>query len=532
MIVEGKNKGNIMERSINNQTYQTTGTFKDQVRSHPRRIGPASFWMGLAALLVILPVILSSAVIIYFQVQQLNLPGVAVFDAPVGLLSYEETSERIDSSWNKNRRINLIAGAGTEISYWFSPEELGLWVDPQATANAAYNIGRDKDPFADILKSIRGEPQVVYPVLYFDVSIARATLSKIAETHNIQAQEAQVIFKDGKWAALPGSDGQVVNSESTIQDLQENAFSILLSGTASLDIQPQSPTTRDLTHVLDDIEGILSQAFELTAYDPIDDESFQWSVPIETRHSWVKYNPNNHSVQMNYDEKDVSELLLKWEEDLGEGRTFDEAQAESIVEHWQKNQVPKLSIKHNPTTYQVSAGESLWSISLKLGMPMYHIMEANPGLTANNLSTGMVLTIPSKNILLPLPVVENKRIIVDISEQRMTVYENGQIRNTHIVSTGVSDSPTMAGIFQVQTHELNAYASNWDLYMPHFMGIYEAWPGFMNGIHGLPLLSGGGRLWASALGSPASYGCIILDLAAAEDLYNWADPGVVVEITD
>jgi len=63
------------------------------------------------------------------------------------------------------------------------------------------------------------------------------------------------------------------------------------------------------------------------------------------------------------------------------------------------------------------------------------------------------------------------------------------------------------------------------------MGIYEAWPDFMNGIHGLPLLSNGQRLWANALGSPASYGCIILDLAAAEDLYTWADPGVVVEST-
>jgi lipoprotein-anchoring transpeptidase ErfK/SrfK len=161
---------------------------------------------------------------------------------------------------------------------------------------------------------------------------------------------------------------------------------------------------------------------------------------------------------------------------------------------------------------------------------MYHIMEANEGLTTNNVSAGMILNIPSKDILLPLPVIPNKRILVDISEQRMTVYENGKVRNSYVVSTGVSNSPTMPGIFQVQSHEINAYASNWDLYMPHFMGIYEAWPGFMNGIHGLPLLSSGQRLWASSLGSPASYGCIILDLAAAEDLYYWADPGVVVEI--
>ena len=57
-----------------------------------------------------------------------------------------------------------------------------------------------------------------------------------------------------------------------------------------------------------------------------------------------------------------------------------------------------------------------------------------------------------------------------------------------------------------------------------------AWPGFMNGIHGLPTLSNGRRLWESILGKPAPYGCIILKLDAAEWLYNWAEDGVVVEI--
>jgi lipoprotein-anchoring transpeptidase ErfK/SrfK len=99
-----------------------------------------------------------------------------------------------------------------------------------------------------------------------------------------------------------------------------------------------------------------------------------------------------------------------------------------------------------------------------------------------------------------------------------------------VISTGIDRSPTIPGVYQVQTHELNAYASVWGLYMPHFMGIYEGWPGFMNGIHGLPTLSGGRRLWAGSLGRPVSYGCIILDLQAAEDLYNWAENGVVVEI--
>jgi hypothetical protein len=66
--------------------------------------------------------------------------------------------------------------------------------------------------------------------------------------------------------------------------------------------------------------------------------------------------------------------------------------------------------------------------------------------------------------------------------------------------------------------------------MPHFMGVYEAWPEFMNGLHGLPMLSSGRRLWVDVLGRPASYGCIILTLEDAEALYSWAEDGVVVDI--
>ena len=142
----------------------------------------------------------------------------------------------------------------------------------------------------------------------------------------------------------------------------------------------------------------------------------------------------------------------------------------------------------------------------------------------------MELNIPSLNEMLPLPIVKNKRIVISISEQRMWTYENGQQRSEHVISTGIDRSPTYPGVYQIQTHELNAYASVWDLYMPHFMGIYEGWPGFMNGIHGLPTLSSGTRLWANVLGRPASYGCIILNLDDAEDLYNWAEAGVIVEI--
>jgi LysM repeat protein len=485
----------------------------------------------LGALAVILPLTVTSLSIIAFQVFQWNLPGVAIFDKDVGMISYEETVAWVDAYWNQSRLITLHHPDQPEYAFILSPQDLGYWVDPEKTADAAYAVGRDSTPWAEIKAALLGEPQLVSPVMFFDDQAARKTLTTLAEELAIPPQEAKVYFQDGVWSVVSGTDGQSLNIEATLDDLYANAYTIILTQSATLQMEGVSPVVSDLSPLLDEVDSAVARELQVSAYDPITDEHFNWSVPVEVKREWVQVDPDTNTVSLVFDSDLAAGLLDIWESELGDGRTFEQNPGlEDILTGWETGETQTLIVHHAPTTYRVSAGESLWGISLKLGMPMWRIMNANEGLTTSNLETGMVLTIPSKNDLLPLPVVPNKRIVIDISNQQMTVFEDGQLIHTYVVSTGVSNSPTMAGIFQIQTHEINAYASNWDLYMPHFMGIYEAWPDFMNGIHGLPLLSNGQRLWASTLGSPASYGCIILDLAAAEDLYTWADPGVVVEI--
>jgi len=98
-----------------------------------------------------------------------------------------------------------------------------------------------------------------------------------------------------------------------------------------------------------------------------------------------------------------------------------------------------------------------------------------------------------------------------------------------VVSTGKAGSRTRTGNFGVLDKYPNAYASTWDLQMPYFMGIY--WAGSLeNGIHALPILSNGQRLWAGYLGTPVSFGCIILSTENARTLYYWADVGTSVAI--
>ena len=122
----------------------------------------------------------------------------------------------------------------------------------------------------------------------------------------------------------------------------------------------------------------------------------------------------------------------------------------------------------------------------------------------------------------------SKHILVDLSEQHMYVYDGDTLVYSFIASTGMGNS-TRVGTFSVLNKIPNAYGATWNIWMPNWLGIY--WSGSLqNGIHALPILSNGATLWAGFLGTPISYGCVVLDTYDAQVLYDWADIGTPVEI--
>jgi tetratricopeptide (TPR) repeat protein len=126
----------------------------------------------------------------------------------------------------------------------------------------------------------------------------------------------------------------------------------------------------------------------------------------------------------------------------------------------------------------------------------------------------------------PIP---NKRIEVDISEQHFYAYEGGALVYSFVCSTGEPGRDTAPGSYQVLDKIPMAYASTWNLKMPYWLGIY--WAGTLeNGIHALPILSSGQKLWDGYLGQRVSYGCIILSTEAAKTIYDWAEIGTPVII--
>jgi LysM repeat protein len=191
--------------------------------------------------------------------------------------------------------------------------------------------------------------------------------------------------------------------------------------------------------------------------------------------------------------------------------------------------------EHASTTHTVQRGETLAAIASRYEVSLWTLVQVNGIANPALIMPGQVLVIPRASSLAPasapVPVAAggSKRIVVDLSEQHLYAYQGEVLIYSFVASTGMPGAGTSTGTFRVLDKRPNAYASTWSLQMPYWLGIYWAGP-LENGIHALPILPNGQRLWEGYLGTPVSYGCVILGTQEARMLYAWAEIGTQVVI--
>jgi LysM repeat protein len=489
---------------------------------------------GASFVLAVTPILLLLGVYFYFMATGLILPGVQVGGIPLEGLTVRQASAVLDQVWNEEYSISIVDMSDASTEWVVLPSEIGLSVDAQISAELAYCRGRGAGVITRVRHMIDTwlNGWAIVPWVSFDLVAARSAILSWASEMHIATVDADLIIRDGEIIQIAAQQGRYLDVGATLDLIFADPTSMLLKYRfAPLVMRPVDPATDDVAQAVAQAEHLLGSLPSIRAYDPVTDEQFEWTPSRLEISTWLHIVRPEGDVQVVLDTDRLAAYVAILNASLGEEREFDLAQglAAALLE-LQRGDSETLLIKYLPTSYVVQRGDTLISISIDVGFPYWKILEYNPDVAVRGLSVGKAIVMPPKDAMLALPVVMNKRIVISISQQHMWVYQDGEMIRDHIVSTGIPSSPTLAGIFQVQSHVLNAYASRWDLYMPHWLGIYDATPSLENGIHGLPLLSSGVRLWGNVLGRPASYGCIILTLDAAETLYNWADDGIVVEI--
>lgn len=458
------------------------------------------------------------------------MPGVQVDGLSIGGLSRTQAQQLLANQWAA-QTVRLTAGGE---SWPVTRAELGLTSDVADIVQQAYAIGRSPATLPAAWRALRyGETLPAGWQLH--PAGATTTLNAIATGFNRPAQDATIRLVAGQAEVVPGSPGRALDVEATTTWLAANTAQVLVTGELPLVVQPVLPQLTDATQAAAQINERLSQPVRLTAYDPVSDERFDWVVPPAEWASWVILQQdaaNTLAVTWTVDEAPAGAYLQTLATSLGSDRYLETAAGTTALAGAITSGSGQVNLRvyYHPRSHIVQSGETIASIAYNYGMPYPWVQQANPNL--DGLRPGQTLVIPSPDEFLPLPVVENKRILLSISQQRLWAYEDGQLKWEWIISTGIEDSPTSPGVYQIQSHEPNAYAGNWDLWMPNFMGIYRPVPqvDFMNGFHGFPTRNGSNLLWTGNLGTPVTYGCILLSTENSALLYEWAEAGVVVVI--
>lgn len=459
------------------------------------------------------------------------LPGVSSAGVDLGGMDEAEAASALAAAW-ESRGVLLRDG---DRSWQVPPAELGIGLDAGATAAAAKAWGRSDGGISAALQSLTGGVEIE-PVLNLDLSRLTAYFEENRSHIDIPATNAGVRLVNGQAVAAPAAEGREVNLAATVERMRVDASGELADGALDLVMSPVLPAITDASPLVAQANALLASPFEVRGYDPIRDEWHTWSAPPETWAAWLTAasDPSSGTGLLLSLAADGPAGFLESAARFADERyvKVDEAVAAMQDALAQNATETTVRVWHHETSYSVRPGQTLAAIAEEVGIPYPYIQAVNPGVNVDALSVGQTLTLPSKDELVPLPPVPHKRIVISRGQQHLWAYENGQVVFDWVISTGLPSSPTALGVFQVQSHEENAYAQQWNLYMPHFMGFYHPGPNMdlMNGFHGFPTRGGGYLLWTGDLGHPVTYGCVLLSLENAETLFDWAEEGVVVEV--
>jgi hypothetical protein len=125
------------------------------------------------------------------------------------------------------------------------------------------------------------------------------------------------------------------------------------------------------------------------------------------------------------------------------------------------------------------------------------------------------------------PAIETGRYIdIDLSDQNLYIFENGQELGAFKVSTGIRGMATPVGEFQVMGKARRPWSAKYGLYMPWFIQFTNQG----HGIHELPEWPGGYKEGANHLGIAVSHGCVRLGIGPAKKVYDFVEVGIPIVI--
>lgn len=490
-------------------------------------------WLGI--IIAVGALLLAGIVIAYDQQHAERIyPGVAVQGLDLGGLTAPEAEAALQRALPDPQAEGITVWAG-EQAWRFSWAALGQQYDIAATIAAAYQVAREEDWLARqraAWRVLTAGHEVEVVAISADPAKATRAMETIAKAIFRAPVEATLTLGPAGAVGAPGQAGQELDVAAASAALLE----ALRRGETELQLPLRSllPRLETPEPAYSRAQALLAAPFTLGVDDPVTDYRSDFEAQPAQIADWLTLHIEDAPPRITFTLE--AARVRAWLEDvapqLGPERLLDvnETLTRTLAALEAGERRVAARVRHPEGVYIVEPGDNMFDIAYRFGFPLWRFTEANPDVISRSLLIGQQLVIPSIDVLISEPVVPGKRIEINLPEQKLRAYQDGELHFEFTASSGMSKTPTIAGMFQILTKEEHAFAQRWSLDMPYFMGVYKEGPDFYNGIHELPLTRGGYRLSRGVLGWPASFGCIILNVGDAGQLFEWAPVGTLVVI--
>jgi vancomycin resistance protein YoaR len=203
-------------------------------------------------------------------------PGITVAGVDLSGLSPSEAAFRLNQtlSFPVSGKIVFRDGGNAWVA---SPVELGMVFDASSSAQAAYHLGRNSNPFSALLNQLHARQggAEVAPVIIFDQRLAYAYVNSLAAGINRSAVEASLKIEGTNVLAQAGQLGRHVDVDATLIFLsaQLQAFRDV---EVPLVIVESPPQIMDVSAQADAARQILSAPLQLYLPNAVQGDPGPW----------------------------------------------------------------------------------------------------------------------------------------------------------------------------------------------------------------------------------------------------------------
>ena len=246
-------------------------------------------------------------------------PGVSLAGMDLGGLAPAEAAERISAAitFPEQGRILLQDGQNGWVA---SPQELGLFLDPGASATAAFNIGRKGNLGSQLAGQFgawyRGED--IPPALVFDQRLAYHYLARLSEGINQPVIEANLGLQGTEVVVHSGAIGRTLDIDASLA-LVSAQVQTLKDGLVPLVIKETAPVILDASAQAEIARRILNQPLTLTMPEGQSAPGAPWVFEPATLASMLTIERVQQGDSETYQIALSSEMLLTFLTNLAPG---------------------------------------------------------------------------------------------------------------------------------------------------------------------------------------------------------------------